>query len=102
MYLDGLKAERMGSIQDRIRLTAWYKREQFRIFESLINVYANVISTNPDIVKKIETIIDDYIELVIPGSKAYKDTAQANFISKQSQALNSIYDKLKGFGGKKA
>lgn len=101
MYLDGLGPMKLGTMQDRIRLAAFYRREQFRIFESLINVYASVIAVNPDIVKKIETVIDDYIELVVPGSKEYKDAAQANFIQKQSDALTSIYAKLKGFSGKK-
>lgn len=95
MYLDGMPSVKLGSMQDRIRLSAWYRREQFRIFEALINVYANVISSNPDIIKKVETVIDDYIELVVPGSKEYKDAAQANFIQKQSNALSAIYDKLK-------
>ena len=95
MYLSGLPQVKLGSVQDRIRLAAWYRREQFKIFESLIVVYANVIQSNPDIIKKVETVIDDYIDLVVPGSKAYKETAQDNFIKKQGQALQSIYDKLK-------
>lgn len=95
LYLDGLSPVPAGSLQDRIRLTAWYKREQFRIFEALINVYANVISSNPDIIKKVEAVIDEYIELVVPGSGEAKKAAQDSFIKSQSSALNAIYDVLK-------
>jgi hypothetical protein len=95
MYLDGLPSVKLGSLQDRLRLSAWYRREQFRIFEALINIYANVISTNPDIIKKVESVVDDYIELVVPGSKEYKEASQESFIKKQGSALASIFEKLK-------
>lgn len=101
MHLDGLSPVKAGSFQDRIRLSAWYKREQFRIFEALITVYANAISSNPDIIKKVEKVIDEYIELVVPGSNAYKQEQQASFIKSQSSALTSIYDVLKDHNAKK-
>lgn len=95
MYLDGLPTVQTGSVQDRIRLSAWYKREQFRIFEALINVYANAISANPDIIKKVESVIDEYIELVVPGSAEFKRKSQESFIKSQSSALTAIYETLK-------
>lgn len=61
----------------------------------MINVYANAISSNPEIIKKVEKVIDEYIELVVPGSGDYKKKEQQSFIKSQSNALTAIYDVLK-------
>lgn len=62
----------------------------------MINLYANVISVNPDIMKKVQALIDDYFETIIPGSKELNKRAEENTIKSQGEALKSIYDALKG------
>ena len=99
MSLDGMKLPQLGSMQDKIRVSAWYRREQLRIFEALINVYASMITIKPDIVGQVEKAIDEYIELIVPGSKEFKDKQKNNFIQTQASALDSIYDKLKAHAG---
>lgn len=100
MNLDGLPPVGLGSLQDHIRLSVWYKREQRKIFETMINLYANVISVNPDIMKKVQTLIDDYLESVVPGSKELSRASAENTIKQQGAALQSIFKALKDYSTK--
>ena len=96
MYLDGLPYVRLGSLQDRIRISTWYRAKQPDIFNCLINVYANAMAVNPDITKKVQSLIEDFLELMIPGSKKLKDQEEDTFIKKQQAALEQISARLKG------
>lgn len=94
MHLDGNETLELGSVRDRIRNTVWYRREQKQIFESLINVYANVISVNPDITKKVGSAINEYIDLIVPGSKEFRDREEQNTLARNEAALKTIYAAL--------
>lgn len=94
MYLDGLEYLPLGSLRDRIRNTLWYRREQRQIFESLIVVYASAISINPDITKKVTSAINEYIELIVPGSSEYRKKEEESLMAKNSAALATIYAAL--------
>ena len=100
MYLAGLPPVKAGTIQDRLRISVWYRREQAHIFEVLLPVFAAGIPVNADIIKKVENMINSYMEIVIPGTAEFKKMEQNTFIKKQSNALHSIYDLLKKHNGK--
>lgn len=54
-----------------------------------------MISVAPDVSKKIEEVITDYIELIIPGSSELKKKQQVNSVKKNSEALKAIYSVIK-------
>ena len=97
MKIDGLPAADINSMENHIRLAVWYRREQRKIFEALVTVYANTISINPEVLKKIEHLIEDYMESVIPGAKDAQKKNQSNTLEQQGKALTQIYDMLKGY-----
>ena len=96
MYLDGVPSAKLGTLSDQLRLTVWYRREQQRIFETMINLYANVISINPDISKKVEKLIGEYLENVVPGTEEMTKKETASTIKAQGEALQSIFKALQG------
>ena len=95
MHLDGMPPIDLGSVQDQIRLTVWYRREQRQILETLISLYSAVISINPEVSKKVESLIGDYIESVVPGSAKIGRQVANTTIKKQGEALQSIFESLK-------
>lgn len=91
MFLEGREVLKLGSMRDRMRSTVWYRREQRQIFQALINVYSAVIAVNPEVSSKISKTIDDYIELVIPGSNKARKHKEAETLKANSEALDAIY-----------
>ena len=96
MYIAGLPYVPLGSAQDRIRLAVWYRHEQEKILHAVLGVYSSLVSVNPDIIKKVKKVVDDYIEVVVPGSKKYRDDSEANLIQSQGKALEAIFQSLEG------
>ena len=84
----------MGTIRDQLMTTVWYRREQRSIVETLVHIYAAMISINPEVCKKIEASLTDYIDLIIPGSKKYKEQEEANTIKRNADTLTSIFKQL--------
>ena len=72
MHLEGIPLAPLGTLQDSLYQAVWTRREQMRIFETLINVLASGLSLNPSVSKKIEKLMDEYINLVIPGAEQAK------------------------------
>ena len=97
MMLDGLPYTPLHSLTDRIRVSAWYRREQLRLFETLISVYSNVLAINPDIMNNIKKSLDDYFELLIPGSKEIRAEEQKNFVKNQEKTMQSIFGVLQSY-----
>jgi len=54
-----------------------------------------MISVAPDVSKKIEEVITDYIELIIPGSGELKKKQVANSVKRNTDALKAIYSAIK-------
>lgn len=72
----------------------WLRREQFRIFETLINILASGLSLDPKLSKRIEELTDEYINLVIPGTKEIRKKNDSAFIAKTHNTLNEIASML--------
>jgi hypothetical protein len=100
MFLDGVPPMPLGSVADQLRLTVWYRREQRQIFETLISLYSAVISINPDVSKRVEGLVSDYIECIVPGAAELTKKEAASSIKKQGEALASIFDTLKNYNAK--
>jgi hypothetical protein len=81
---------KLGSFQDRILMAVYYRLLQPKIFEQLITVYASMLQLSPDVTKKIDQAIQEYIELLVPGSKEIRNKAEKNFMKTQQNALESI------------
>ena len=60
----------------------------------MLSIYAVMMPHSPEIGKKIEPIIDAYIDLIIPGSSEWKKKSQANTVKANADALSKIYEKL--------
>ena len=101
MYLEGRPLAPLGTIRDTLLQSVWLRREQFRIFETLINVFASALSLDPKLTSKIESISEDYINLVIPGSTELKKKNEEAFIAKTASALNDVAALLAGYEGNK-
>ena len=95
MFLDGKEVPKLGTIRDQLMTTVWYRREQRSIVETLVHIYAAMISINPEVCKKIESALTDYIDLIVPGSKKYKEQEDSNTIKKNSEALDNIFKVMK-------
>lgn len=52
MHLEGIPLAPLGTLQDSLYQAVWTRREQMRIFETLINVLASGLSLNPSVSKK--------------------------------------------------
>ena len=94
MFLEGKEVPKLGSLRDQLQTTVWYRREQRKIVETLVHIYAAMLPINPEVCKKIEASLTDYIDLIIPGSKKYKEQEEANTIKKNADTLNSIFKQL--------
>lgn len=70
-------------------------------FETLINVFANGLSINPDISKKITDLTNDYLELRLPGSKDLRKKNDDAFIAESAKTLNTITQILGNYKGNK-
>lgn len=90
MYLARAPLAPLNTLQDALLRSIWTRREQFRIFETLIGVLANGITVNPEVSKSIEDLSNDYIDLVIPGTKEAKRRKDKEFAAKTATALNDI------------
>ena len=102
MFLDGIEPVALGTVSDQLRATVWYRRENQRVFETMLNLYANVISINPEVSKKVESMVGDYLESVVPGSAEIGKQVANTTIKKQGEALESIFNSLKGYSQKQA
>lgn len=87
-----------GSLEEALQNAIWMRREQFRVFETMINVLSAGLSLNPDISKRIQKLMNDYMDLVIPGSKAIRKSEDENFLKKTSESLNAITKILEDHG----
>lgn len=96
MHIEGVPEYKIGSFQDTIRNAVWYRREQRQITEAMLGIYAVMMPHSPEIAKKIEPIIDGYIDLIIPGSVEWKKKNEANTVKANANALSKIYEKLSG------
>lgn len=94
MYIAGLPTVPLGSAQDKIRLAVWYRSEQEKILHAVLGVYTSLVSVNPEIINKVKTMVDDYIEVVVPGSKKMKQESDRNMINTQGKALEAIFQHL--------
>lgn len=90
MRLDGAKVYRLGSIEDRAQTAVYYRREQMRLFETMISVYSSAMSTLPEMRTTVVNLMTDYFEIVLPGSKEMRKLDEKNFVEKQSSALQNI------------
>ena len=90
MHLEGIPLAPLGTLQDSLYQAVWTRREQMRIFETLINVLASGLSLNPSVSKKIEKLMDEYINLVIPGAEQAKKKADEAFVTKTASALSDV------------
>lgn len=68
----------------------WSRREQAKVFATAINVLASGLSLNPQVSTKIESCMDDFINIVMPGAKEAKKKADENFIKKTASALDDV------------
>ena len=96
MHIEGAPEYKIGSFQDTIRNAVWYRREQRQITEAMLGIYAVMMPHSPEIAKKIEPIIDGYIDLIIPGSVEWKKKQEENTVKANANALSKIYERLSG------
>lgn len=90
LYLSSFKLPELYSLQDSLLTSIWLRREQFRIFETMINVLSAGLTLDSKVSTKIEDLMQDYINLVIPGSTKDKKERDAAFAAKTAQALNDV------------
>lgn len=90
MYISGCPVHEIGTLQDSLCQAVWLRREQFRIFETLINVLASGLSLDPKLSKRVEELTDEYINLVLPGTKELRKNNDSAFVEKTHQILNDI------------
>lgn len=101
LYLSSFKLPELYSLQDSLLTSIWLRREQFRIFETMINVLSAGLTLDSKVSTKIEDLMQDYINLVIPGSTEDKKKRDAAFASKTAQALNDVAALLASSPGSK-
>lgn len=99
MYLEGAPLAPLGTLQDTLLQAVWLRREQFRVFETAINVFASALSLDPKLSKKIEELNDEYINLVIPGTKELRKRNNEAFVAKTANALDEVTKLLSGYKG---
>lgn len=99
MYLEGAPLAPLGTLQDTLLQAVWLRREQFRVFETAINVFASALSLDPKLSKKIEDLNEEYINLVIPGTKDLRKRNNEAFIAKTANALDEVTKLLSGYQG---
>ena len=101
LYLSSFKLPELYSLQDSLLTSIWLRREQFRIFETMINVLSAGLTLDSKVSTKIEDLMQDYINLVIPGSTKDKKERDAAFAAKTAQALNDVAALLAASPGSK-
>lgn len=67
----------------------------------MISVLAAGLSLDPKVSTKIEDLMNDYINLVIPGTTKDKKERDAAFAAKTAQALNDVAALLQASPGSK-
>lgn len=68
----------------------------------MINIFANGLSLSPNLSSRIEKLSDEYINLVIPGTRELKKVSEEAFVAKTANTLNEITTLLKGYSANKA
>lgn len=101
MFLSGIPLPPLGSFQESLCQAVWIRREQFRIFETMINILASGLSLDPQLSKRIERLTDEYIDLVIPGAKEVRKRSDEAFIAKTANALADVAKLLSKHPGNK-
>jgi hypothetical protein len=101
LHLSGIKNSKLGSIEDRTRIAVYYRREQLRVFETLIGVYSSAMISFPEMRQSVLNMVEDYFEIVVPGSKQVRKEDERNFVEKQSKALENIAALLADHAGKR-
>lgn len=99
MYLEGAPLAPLNTLQDTLLQAVWLRREQFRVFETAINVFASALAIDPKLSKKIEELNDEYINLVIPGTKELRKKNNDAFVAKTANALDEVTKLLSGYKG---
>lgn len=96
MYLNNCPLAPLNTLQDTLLQSIWIRREQFRVFETMINIFANGLSLSPKLSERIEKLSNEYIELVIPGTQAAKKENETKFIERTASTLEEVSKLLKG------
>lgn len=98
MLLNGYEVSDLGTLGATLETAVWMRREQFRIFETMINVLAQGLTVSPEIGKKVQKLINEYMELVAPGSEAARKKNERDFIKNTAYSLNEITELLRTSG----
>ncbi len=97
MKMDGMKPTRLGSLEDRLYTSAFYRRKQSQLFETMIAVYSRVLQLDPKIAKTVESLTKTYFDLEIPGINEYLKKSEDSFVKKQQDALTNIMSRLDNY-----
>lgn len=94
MFMGGMQLPEINSVQDHMYYALWSRREQFRIFETMITVLSQGLHYDPSIANKVQDLMNDYIDAVVPGTMARQREADAAFAARTAVALNEITELL--------
>ena len=96
MLLSGFEVSELGSLAATIETAVWMRREQFRVFETMIDVLSQGMTLSTDMANKVQRLMNQYIDLVVPGSETERKEKEATFMQNTAQSLNDITNILKG------
>lgn len=99
MFMSNVKVAPLQSVQDLLMQASWLHNKQLRAFETMINIFSNAMSINPDLTKKINALANDYLEILIPGSKEARKKEEEAFISETANTLNDVSKLLSNYQG---
>ena len=89
IYFNG-KFDKLNSIQDAIKNAAWYRGSQREVFTMLINLYSAALSVEPSLMTTIKPMVDNYLDVILPGSLKKKKEEENSLVSKNAALLDTI------------
>lgn len=89
----------LGSPRDILIQAMWIREQQQFAFETLINIFANSLSINPDISSKITDLTNEYLEICIPGSEEARKANDKTFVAKAAKTLEDVTQLLINYNG---